>query len=365
MGSCIFSKSPIIISNHTASSDKKPPSKTIETIQTSSCPNVHHSTKSKIQFTSQIQKQIDLSNMDTNDKSHSISNQILINLSLYKQGHHPTNRIRLLDLIASSHNSNTLCPICDDILLNPLHCVKCNLFICEHCFTESNKKICEHVKDEDINDYYKEIIGQLSKTNFRCVNYSYGCITNVEYSTFYYDENRNEITSLHDKICEYHTDREHCPNPQCDYYGSIEQLKHHFNTCEHSQFECHYCKSVINRSTLQGHNCKESNNQSLFYLPLRYCQCGTLLQWKTNSFHLIRCYNEKVCSNISFYFCPKCSVFICDVHAPVPISRLCGCGHRLKGGIIKECSVCGEEGIGWYCNKCEKGISLCERCLNG
>ena len=154
MGSCISTRAPIVVSNHSASSDKKPPSKTIETIQTSSCPNVHHITKNKSQFTSQI----DLSNIKTNHNPHSISNQILINLSLFKQGQHPSNRIRLLDLITSSHSSKNLCPICDDILLNPFHCIKCNLFICEHCFTESNKKICEHKRDEDINDYYKNIL---------------------------------------------------------------------------------------------------------------------------------------------------------------------------------------------------------------
>lgn len=364
MGSCISTRTPIIVSHLSASSDKKSPSKTIETIQTSSCPNVHHTTKNKSQFASQIQKQFDLSNIETNG-SLSISNQTLINLSLFKQGHHPSNRIRLLDLITSPHSNKALCQICDDILLSPFHCIKCNLFICEHCFTESNKKICEHVKDEDINDYYKNILTQLSNATFRCINYSYGCNSNVEYSTFYYDENKKEIFSLHEKICEYHTEREHCTNPQCDYYGSIAQLKLHLNSCEHSQFECHYCKSTLPRIQLQNHNCKESNNQSSFYLPLRYCRCGSLLEWKSNSFHPIRCYSEKVCSNTSFYFCSKCSVFICDVHAPVPISRLCGCGQRLKGGIIKECNVCKGEGIGWYCNKCEKGISLCERCLNG
>ena len=65
-----------------------------------------------------------------------------------------------------------------------------------------------------------------------------------------------------------------------------------------------------------------------------------------------------------FLLCPKCSINICVNHAPAPISRLCGCEQKLKGGLISKCSVCGSGGIGWYCNECEKGVELCESCLN-
>lgn len=41
-----------------------------------------------------------------------------------------------------------------------------------------------------------------------------------------------------------------------------------------------------------------------------------------------------------------------------------GCEQKLKGGLISKCSVCGSGGIGWYCNECEKGVELCESCLN-
>ena len=65
-----------------------------------------------------------------------------------------------------------------------------------------------------------------------------------------------------------------------------------------------------------------------------------------------------------YYYCDNCNKLICEAHAPPPICRVCGCGEKLKGGIIEKCSICKiEGGIGWYCNLCLNGIEICENCL--
>ena len=372
MGSCIVKKNSIIVTKVTMPetdfyNSQKNPSKGIETIQTSNCLKMH-SSKSKIQWNSIIKKQIELSGIIPNYtelylKANYISDMVKINISLYlnDEKNTSTKKVKLKELMTNTPDDNLICPICDDVFLNPVHCVKCNLFICEHCFKETNRKICEHEIDTEPNDYYKYITSSISNEKFKCVNQKYGCYTDIEYSSFFYDENTKKISSLHYKQCEYLIENEKCTNPFCKFKGTIAQLKHHLLTCQFKRLSCHFCKQIYSLEDFQSHHCHEEKHNSLA-LPIRYCRCGAVLIWKTSL--TVECYKEKICSNESFYYCPKCSINICDNHAPAPISRLCGCEQKLKGGLISKCSVCGGEGIGWYCNECEKGVELCESCLN-
>ena len=373
MGSCIVKKNTIIVTKVTMpetdfyNSSQKNPSKGIETIQTSNCLKMH-SSKSKIQWNSKIQKNLELSGIIPNYsdlylKANEIADKVKISISIYlnKEKDNKTNRIKLKDFMINTPSDNLICPICDDLLLNPVHCSKCNLFICKHCFDETNKKICEHVIDNEQNEYYKYITSSISNEHFKCVNQKYGCNTEIPYSTYYYDDKTKMILSLHDKICEYHSEHEQCTNPSCSFVGSIDELKHHLLMCQFKRLQCHFCKQIYLIKEFQSHQCDKEKHHSLA-LPIRYCRCGEILIWKTSS--SIECYKEKICSKNSFYYCPKCSINICDNHAPAPISRICGCEQKLKGGLISRCSICGGEGIGWYCNECDNGVELCENCLN-
>ena len=67
---------------------------------------------------------------------------VKINISLYlnNEKNTDTKKVKLKELMTNTPDDNLICPICDDVFLNPVHCVKCNLFICEHCFKETNRK---------------------------------------------------------------------------------------------------------------------------------------------------------------------------------------------------------------------------------
>ena len=371
MGSCFVKKNTIIVTKVTIpetdfySYSQKNPSKGIETIQTSNCLKMH-SSKSKIQWNSKIQKNLELSGIIPNYselylKANQISDKIKISINVYLNKEKETKKLKLKDFMINTPADNFICPICDDVLLNPIHCVKCNLFICEHCFNETNNNICEHVIDTEQNEYYKYITSSLSNECFKCINQKYGCNTDIQYETYYFDEKTKIIVSLHDKICEFHTEHEQCTNPSCSFIGSIDELTHHLQICKFKRLECHFCKQILSIKDYHSHQCNKDKHNFLA-LPIRYCRCGERLIWRTS--RTVQCYKEKICSSISYYYCPKCAINLCDNHAPAPISRLCGCEQKLKGGLISRCSICGGEGIGWYCNECEKGVKLCESCLN-
>ena len=314
MGSCIVKKNAIIVTQVTMPetdfySSQKNPSKGIETIQTSNCLKMH-SSNSKIQWNSKVQKNLELSEIIPNYsdlylKAHYISNEVKNNIILYLNNEKDTRikRITLKELMTNTpDDENLLCLICDDVLLNPVHCLKCNLFVCEHCFNETNKKICEHEIDREQNDYYKYITSSISNEKFKCVNQKYGCCTEIQYSTLFYDENAKIITSFHDKNCEYHTENEQCTNPLCTFKGSIEDLKHHLLVCQFKLLSCHFCQQIDSLRDFQSHQCHEEKHHS-FALSIRYCRCGEVLIWRTNL--TVKCYKEKICSNESFYLLSK------------------------------------------------------------
>ena len=384
MGSCLVKREKIIVNIKNLQNDEdfnsshKNNSKGIETIQTSNCIS-YPNNLGKIQWNSQIKKRIDLCTIMPNynelfSKANSISKDIQKNLSLFLEKGKQNNEksiFLLKHFIISPPNDYMICPVCEDILLNPFHCTKCNLFICEHCFNETYSQVCEHEKDINLNEYYLNIISILSNESFKCFNSTFGCSAEVSYNSFFYDSKEKFISSFHYKECEYHSENIKCPYTPCDYSGSMLQYKNHLYRCKHKKFICYFCDKIFNFKDFQIHKKNEEIQlkKTSFALPVRLCKCGEMLEWCpefTNNSELNEkiCYQENYCSRNSYYKCSKCSLHICENHSPVPVTRLCGCNQKLMGGIIKKCSVCLKEGgTGWYCNSCEKGVELCENCL--
>lgn len=106
MGSCIVKKNAIIVTKVTMPetdfySSQKNPSKGIETIQTSNCLKMH-SSNSKIQWNSKVQKNLELSEIIPNYsdlylKAHYISNEVKNNIILYLNNEKDT-RIKRITL---------------------------------------------------------------------------------------------------------------------------------------------------------------------------------------------------------------------------------------------------------------------------
>ena len=202
-------------------------------------------------------------------------------------------------------------------------------------------------------------------------------------------------------------------NDACNYFFQIYDNKentkfkeHIYTKCKYKKFYCIICKNVINNfEEISEHECftgKNKLNSLCSCHPFRNCiNCGKTLIWnnnikyknnknykiENNKFNKIlnkkindkqqinktKNKKEKYCYHLLnyhekenfYYYCDNCNILICETHAPPTISRVCGCGEKLKGGIIKKCSICKiEGGIGWYCNLCVNGIEICENCLD-
>ena len=370
MGSCVSNRKKIIVSM--INNDKsnycsfyfQRNKNTSETIQTSSA-SITRLSKIKNKWNSQIKVKPDLSMLLRSNsslvlKANTISPTIKVKVTHFKEDRKHKNSLQLKEYLYTTPNHFLLCPLCDDILINPFHCVKCNLFICSHCADETYNIICAHDKDDKPNKYYRVIQNALNEELFRCFNHSFGCDISIPYNSFYFDKDKNQIYSSHENECEFHSDIQQCPYPSCNFQSSLPQLKRHIYHCPYKQFHCLSCDSILSNGDLSSHQCGSKK-----IIPLRFCRCGTQLQWGYLTPKEIRCYNERCCSKESYYYCSECSKEICEHHAPPPISKLCGCGQKLKGGLISKCSVCGVEGgIGWYCNVCDNGERLCEGCLD-
>lgn len=369
MGSCVSNRKKIIVSLNNDKSNYysaylQRNKNTSETIQTSSA-SITHLSKVKNKWNSQIKVKPDLSVTLTNNSSlfiqaHTISSEIKAKMNHFKEERKINDLLQLKDFMYTSPNNFLLCPLCDDILLNPIHCVKCNLYICSHCAEDTYNIICAHEKDDKLNDYYKCIQNALNEELFKCFNYTFGCDISIPYNSFYFNKEKNQIYSSHEDECDFHSKIEQCPYPSCNFQCSLSILKRHIYHCPYKQFQCFSCDLIISLDELSSHQCESKK-----FIPLRFCRCGSQLQWGCFTQKENRCYNERCCSKESYYYCENCSKEICEHHAPPPISKICGCGQKLKGGLISRCSSCGVEGgIGWYCNECDNGVRLCEECLD-
>ena len=121
MGSCFVKKNTIIVTKVTIpetdfySYSQKNPSKGIETIQTSNYLKMH-SSKSKIQWNSKIQKNLELSGIIPNYselylKANQISDKIKISINVYLNKEKETKKLKLKDFMINTPADNFICPI--------------------------------------------------------------------------------------------------------------------------------------------------------------------------------------------------------------------------------------------------------------
>lgn len=379
MGSCIANKQQIIVTT-SKESENTFPHKT-QTNPTNNTNNPHHKPKthSIISTTNpHVKRNSKVPNYnELLSKANSFKSKIITNINDFKSQLNITktfeykNKI-LTNIITSTPNSDMICILCDDILLHPLHCIKCNLFICEHCFTQTKHQICDHIVDPSLNEYYANIKEMLSKLTFKCFNYEKGCDVVLEYNDMYYNTNTNEVASLHYAKCSFAPMKEHCTYINCTFTtDNIKVYKQHVYKCIYKEYKCILCDNIVKRNEVNKHQCVLTKNKALFLVPFRICKCGKQLKWITsfqNEEQICKvsdiCNNNSHCVDEYYYYCSYCNMKYCLNHMPIPVMRVCGCCEKLKGGIIKRCSVCFKEGgIGWRCTSCEKRNEICEGCL--
>lgn len=295
----------------------------------------------------------------------SSSIDVLSLLADYQKKHQKPQAIYLKDYIINPLKDYMLCKVCIDILISPKQCSKCNLLMCSHCYEKTKEVICQHIQsDMNSDSILKKIELSLENENFKCFNWMNKCNEMSSYNNYTYDNENSRVISSHEKYCKFSPSK--CTNPNCDYKGDFKDYKEHMLTCSFSQYECFYCKQIIKRSEIKGHQCFQSRS-SHNILRLYYCRCGEKCDWieSDQNDNYVACNNSPNCIHVFYYKCPKCKELKCKYHYPIQISKVCGCGHRLTGGILKECTLCGVKGgIGWSCYACKRGIGLCEDCIS-
>ena len=157
-------------------------------------------------------------------------------------GHHE-------DRFQTSVDKNFFCPICQEVLKDPVQCHNEHYF-CKVCITQhlKNSKTCpvcvEKVTEETLN-----------KPSRIVTNYLDGLIINCDHS----ERGCTELTELgrleaHIRVCKYKPVT--CPNEKCAKIMNLADLEQHTSeVCEYRQVYCEECDENMSVKKYGKHGC--------------------------------------------------------------------------------------------------------------
>ena len=161
------------------------------------------------------------------------------------------------DSIDKDKDEDLICPICLQILCNPVCCsdkINSHSF-CKECIDEFLKEkekcpICKLIFEYKIN---KNIIDKLSLLSFYCKFKNEGCDKILSYSEY--------LTHINE--CKYNNNKYECQISKynyeniefekCGYIGNKKELKNHFNLCAFYKMKCLFCNENIEQMNLENH----------------------------------------------------------------------------------------------------------------
>ena len=161
------------------------------------------------------------------------------------------------DLIDKDGIGNLICPICLQILRNPVCCsekINSHSF-CKDCIDEYLKEkdkcpVCKLLFEYKSN---KNIIDKLNMLSFHCMFKNEGCDKFLSYSEYL----------IYNNICKYNDNKymcqirkynyKHKEFEKCDFIGRKEKTKEHFNLCAFYQIKCLFCNENILQMNLEEH----------------------------------------------------------------------------------------------------------------
>ena len=153
--------------------------------------------------------------------------------------------------------NNLICPICYNILKNP---ISCSLNQNSHTFCKECIDISLEVSDACpiCKNYFEyipnfEIENILQEINFKCIYYKEGCSKILKYSEYF----------SHIKGCEYKKIIYECKIDKynyikkqfdkCSYRGYINEIDKHFKICGLLKYKCIFCNKYILKINLKEH----------------------------------------------------------------------------------------------------------------
>ena len=161
------------------------------------------------------------------------------------------------DLIDKDGIEDLICPICLQILKNPVCCSdKINSHpFCKDCIDEFLKEknkcpICKLLFEYKNN---KNIIDKLNMLSFHCMFKNEGCNEILSYSEYLnhinnckYNDNKYEC-----QIGKYNYENKEFE--KCSFIGNNEEIKKHFNLCAFYKNKCLFCNKYILQMNLEEH----------------------------------------------------------------------------------------------------------------
>ena len=162
------------------------------------------------------------------------------------------------NLIAQSTYFDLICPICLNILINPINCSinKNSHSFCKKCIDIHLQKtnicpICKNIFEYKIN---KDIEKLLNSLFFKCNFNKKGCNKIINYSEYF-----NHLNN-----CEYNNNIYECQVEKynkskklfekCFFKGNIKSLENHFLLCAFTEYKCLFCSKKILLINLKEHS---------------------------------------------------------------------------------------------------------------
>ena len=152
---------------------------------------------------------------------------------------------------------NLICPICLDILKNPISCnsTKKSHSFCEECINKSleNDNKCPLCRQEFLFGTNKKIEKLLQKLKFKCLYYEEGCPKILDYSIYFKHIDKCGFRDLlYECQIEKYSNKEK-DSKKCKYKGTIKKINKHFLKCAFSEFKCPFCSKNIIQANIKKH----------------------------------------------------------------------------------------------------------------
>ena len=161
------------------------------------------------------------------------------------------------NLINKDKAENLICPICLQILSNPICCsYKMNSHsFCKECIDEflKEKKYCPLCKSNFEYKVKYRLIKELNNLYFYCLFKKEGC-----HKILSYNEYINHINNCKYNNCKYECQvkKYNYKNKEfekCGYLGNAKEIKLHFNLCALNKNFCSFCNKYIFQMDLSDH----------------------------------------------------------------------------------------------------------------
>jgi len=148
--------------------------------------------------------------------------------------------------------SNELqCPICFNLLWNPVEIEKCGHVFCEYCLNQKKITNCPLCRCEIKTRPCKTFNRFLREIKIQCNNYP---CKNTPYYHDYISHLRN---------CNYRL--YYCKNRGCGYQGILSNMESHQYNCQYRIINCKYCNKRIQEYFFKTHENRECSQK--IYCP--------------------------------------------------------------------------------------------------